>query len=237
MCATARSGSNLLTDGLHGTRLAGRPKQFFLPKFESEYATKLGLEGVGFAEYVKGVIERSATSNEVFGFKLMAWYLEDFLGRLRGAFSGREGSPHGLLSHVFPRLRYVRIVRKNKLRQAISKARAIQTGLWKVQAGNETRAEPAFDADLIQQCLAEVLEDDRVWDGFFQGAGVEPMVVGYEELCSNYEATVRSTLSFVGVKIPHCTRIDIATIKQSDALSDAWEKQFLEIHPGATPPQ
>ncbi|GAB4170316.1 MAG: Stf0 family sulphotransferase [Terrimicrobiaceae bacterium] len=237
VCATARSGSNLLTDGLHGTRLAGRPKQFFLPKFESEYAAKLGLEGAGFAEYVQGVIDRSATSNEVFGFKLMAWYLEEFLGRLREAYPCAPPSSHQLLGKVFPRLKYVRIIRRNKLRQAISKARALQTGLWKVQEGNASRAEPGFDPDLIGKCLAEVVDDDRVWDAFFHGAGVEPMVVEYEQLCSDYDATVRSTLEFIGVRIPSHTRIDMATIKQSDAMSDAWEKLYLEIHPGADQPQ
>lgn len=238
VCATARSGSNLLTDGLHGTRLAGRPKQFFLPKFEADYAARLGLDGAGFGDYVRGVIGRSATSNEVFGFKVMAWYLEEFVGRLREAFPRCGEASAGLLGRVFPKLRYVRIVRRNKLRQAISKARAIQTGLWKVQDGNESRAEPEFDAALIQRCLAEVSADDLIWDGFFRQAGVEPHLVEYEELCADYEATVRSTLEFIGIRIPGSTRIEVATVRQSDATSQMWEKQYLEIHPGAgVPPQ
>ena len=39
VCAIPRSGSNLLTDGLHATRRAGRPKQFFLAGFEARRAS------------------------------------------------------------------------------------------------------------------------------------------------------------------------------------------------------
>ena len=36
--AILRSGSNLLTNGLHATRRAGRPMQFFPPQSELEFA-------------------------------------------------------------------------------------------------------------------------------------------------------------------------------------------------------
>jgi LPS sulfotransferase NodH len=126
VCATARTGSNLLTDGLHATRRAGRPKQFFLPKFEGEYAAGLELDaGADFSGYVRGVVRKTATSNEVFGFKIMGWYWEEFLTRLRGtqAFGGPESSESEILQEAFPRLQYVQVLRRNKLRQAISKSR------------------------------------------------------------------------------------------------------------------
>jgi trehalose 2-sulfotransferase len=84
-----------------------------------------------FADYVRGIVEKTATSNEVFGFKLMGWYLNDFLARPReaGAFGGAERSDLEMLRNAFPRLRFIQITRREKLRQAISKARAVQTGL------------------------------------------------------------------------------------------------------------
>src|SRR5262245_29427654 len=105
VCAMARSGSNLLTDGLHATRLAGRPKQFFLPKFEQEYALKAGLESSSdFGAYVRRVVCSTATSNEVFGFKLMGWYLKGFLDRLRqvDGFGGESSTETALLEAAFP---------------------------------------------------------------------------------------------------------------------------------------
>ena len=68
----------------------------------------------------------------------MSWYLDDFLARLRDtrAFGGmRTSTISTLLRNAFPRLQFVHIVRRHKLRQALSKARAVQTNLWKVQEG------------------------------------------------------------------------------------------------------
>jgi len=231
VCATARSGSNFLTDGLHATRKAGRPKQFFLPKFEGDYGAAHGLDpDADFAGYVRGIIPATATSNEVFGFKVMGWYLQDFLERLRGAFPGHHDAKT-LLAAVFPRLKYLRMVRGNKLRQAISKARALQSGLWKIQEGNAATAEPDFDFELIAKCLKETEEDEAVWQRFFDENGITPHTVIYEDLCANYDVTIRSTLGFLGVKIPSSSQLKPGTVRQSDDLSEAWEEQFLKMAP------
>src|SRR5437868_1286847 len=129
VCAVARSGSNLLTDGLHATRRAGRPNQFFCELFEDTYARKYRLDPQrDYASYVNGIIEATSTSNRVFGFKLMGWYLEPFIDKLNRAFG--EASILEQLEKVFPRLKLIRIQRQNKLGQAISKARAYQSGQW-----------------------------------------------------------------------------------------------------------
>ena len=74
-------------------------------------------------DYVEAIIKGSSTSNAVFGFKVMDWYLDDFLARLRqtGAFGRADISDLALLRNAFPRLRFDLIVRRHKLRQAISK--------------------------------------------------------------------------------------------------------------------
>ena len=115
VCAVPRCGSNLLTDGLHATRRAGRPKQFFLRKSEPEYAAAHKLDlSPGFAAYVRDIVRLTTTSNEVFGFKLMSWYLDEFLGRLRdtGEFGGPEASDLELLRNAFPRLLFVHVARR-----------------------------------------------------------------------------------------------------------------------------
>src|SRR5438552_1016550 len=131
ICGIARSGSNLLSDGLRETGRAGRPNQFFFSEFENFFRERQQLpSGISFLDYMRAIIKGTATSNEVFGFKVMGWYLEEFLERLRltNAFGGAETSEIALLQNAFPRLRFIRIIRRNKLRQAISKARAMQTG-------------------------------------------------------------------------------------------------------------
>jgi Uncharacterized protein conserved in bacteria len=237
VCAIPRCGSNLLTDGLHATRRAGVPKQFFLAKFESRYGADHGLNPASnYAAYVRGIVHAKTTSNEVFGFKLMSWYLDDFLTRLRGAgvFGAAGTNDLDLLQNAFPRLRFVHVVRRDKLRQALSTARALQTGLWKVQKGKTPLREPQFDPELIEQCINEAERQEKLWQSFFQRIGVDPFHVDYEKLCENYEATIRAVLDFLGISLPRDARIGPPrTVRQADEISRIWEERFLTERPAS----
>ena len=234
VCAIPRSGSNLLTDGLHATRRAGRPKQFFMRKSEPDFAAAHNLNlSAGFAAYVQDISAATVTSNEVFGFKLMSWYLDDFLGRLRetGAFGEAETTDLDLLRNAFPRLKFVHVIRRHKLRQALSKARAHQTGLWKVQEGKAVQREPQFNAELIEQCLQDSEEQEKLWERFFQRIGIDPLRIEYENLCEDYEANIRRVLDFLQISLPRRARIGPpVTVRQADDISRAWEKRFLAKH-------
>ena len=240
VCTIPRSGSNLLTDGLRDTRRAGMPKQFFLPKAESRYSSELGIDPVAdYTAYVRAIVNTKITRNEVFGFKLMSWYLEEFLARLREAhgFGNSTTSNLELLCSAFPRLRFVRIVRRHKLRQALSTARALQTGLWKVQEGKNVLREPEFDPDLIEQSLHEAERQDKLWDDFFRRIGIKPFEVEYETLCQNYETTIRAVLSFLTIKLPAGARVGPpVTTRQADEISRMWEERFLAERPSAYSP-
>jgi trehalose 2-sulfotransferase len=240
VCTIPRSGSNLLTDGLRATRCAGMPHQFFLPKSEARYAAKIGVDQVAdYPGYVRGIVNTKTTRNEVFGFKLMSWYLDDFLARLRNARAFGDAATDDLtmLRNVFPRLRFVRIVRRNKLRQALSTARALQTGLWKVQKGKNTLREPQFDAELIEQSLREAERQEQMWYSFFQRIGIDPFHVEYEKLCRDYRATIHGVLDFLQISLPRGARIGPpVTIRQSDEISRIWEERFLTERPSAYSP-
>lgn len=211
------------------------PKQFFLPKSEARYSAELGLNrDADYATYVRGVVNAKTTRNEVFGFKLMSWYLEDFLARLRRtrAFGGPKTDELSMLERTFPRLRFVHIVRRHKLRQALSTARALQTGLWKVQEGKAELREPEFDAELIERSLREAERQEMIWHNFFRRLGIAPFQVEYEALCHDYESTVRSVLGFLQISLPHSARIGPpVTIRQADELSRIWEERFITERP------
>ncbi len=235
VCAVARSGSNLLTDGLHETRRAGRPKQFFLQKNEAAYIERHGLHPKGFADYVRAIQCASATSNEVFGFKLMSWYLDGFLTRLRetGEFGNGTTPLRELMPSAFPDLRLVHIFRRHKLRQALSKVRAAQTGLWKIRSDKPSEVpEPKFEPDLIEQSLAEIAYLEKLWEDFFTEIGIQPFRIEYEALCQDYEQGVRSVLDYLEISLPKDLPIGPpVTVRQADALSQDWEKRILSERP------
>lgn len=234
LCAVARSGSNLLADGLVQVRRGGRPGQYFLPQNEARTAHDHGIDPkANFVAYIRAIVSAAATANGVFGFKIMGWYLEKFLARIRetGAFGDAATPDLEMLRHAFPRLQFLQILRRNKMRQAISKARALQTGLWKIQEGKGPMAEPQFDPQLIARCLEDIRREENIWAQFFKRIGVEPFRVEYEELCRDYERLIRVVLDFLQVRLPRRIKITAPiTIRQTDALSDQWEERYLALH-------
>ena len=212
------------------------PKQFFLPKSEGRYGAEIGLDpSVDYPGYVRGIVDTKTTRNEVFGFKLMSWYLDDFLARLRDTHAFSDATDDlTMLRNAFPRLRFVHIVRRHKLRQALSTARALQTGLWKVQEGKTALREPQFDAQLIEQALREAERQENIWHTFFHRIGIAPFQVEYEELCRDYEATIRCALDFLKISMPRGAGIGPpVTIRQADEISRIWEERFLTERPSA----
>jgi len=160
---------------------------------------------------------------------LMSWYLEDFLSRLRatGAFGNAQTTDLDLLRTTFPRLQFVYLSRRHKLRQALSQARALQTGVWRVRDGKTSKEEPQFDAKLIEQCLKDGERQEKHWQNFFQRIDVEPFRVEYETLCQDYEATIRSILDFLKISLRRIRIGPPVTIRQADEISRTWEERFL----------
>lgn len=233
LCSVARSGAHLLTSGLRATQLAGRPMQYFNDQLAHRYAARYGLDATHhFAHYVRSIVRLTTTPNAVFGFRMESWDLEKFVSRLRE--SGEFGSPDAdelkLLRTAFPRLRCIQLTREDKLRQAISKARAMQTDLWVPDPEKNALSEPRFDPELIAHCLLSARRSEQMWTEFFQRNEIEPLTITYEDLCSGYPATVGRVLDFLGVRPPRDFCLGPpTTIRQADAITEEWIKQYTTL--------
>src|SRR6478609_11187630 len=164
VCATPRSGSTLVCHALAETGVAGRPEEYFealrhsgRPRRPEEYflgvedqsiRDHLGERAVGseptprsplwsraaYDRYLEWAFEAGTTPNGVFGAKLMWGYFGDFVSLLRNVPIYRDVPLAELLPTVFPDLTFVRVVRANKVRQAVSLWKAVQTATWRDQA-------------------------------------------------------------------------------------------------------
>ena len=231
LCAVARSGSHLLTAALSATHRAGRPLQYFNEQLAARYAARFGLNPARFADYVRGIVMGAATPNSVFGFRIESWDLPGFIQRLRetGEFGPPEVAEVDLLNRAFPRLRCIQLTRRDKLRQAISKARAMQTNLW-VPGSGTPAAELKFDPALIEHCLESARVAEETWKQFFHSNGIEPLAITYEELCADYAGTVTRVLDFLRVRPPRNFSLGPPrTVRQADALTEEWMQRFLAL--------
>ncbi len=106
------------------------------------YSSLAGIDR--YDEHLARVRRWGTTPNGVFGAKLMWGYLGDFADLLRGI-HGMGGLPvPELLGRAFPNVHYVRITRRDKVRQAVSLWKAVQTQAWRAGGEAGERAQPAF---------------------------------------------------------------------------------------------
>ena len=243
MCATPRSGSTLLCRSLAATGVAGRPEEYFerlrhsgLPREPREY-----FEGIGDASLLAllpetrvgdpadAELERElprylaegSTPNGVFGAKLMWGYFGDFLARL-------GTTPHGpvveRLTQRFGPIAWIHATRVDKVAQAVSLWRAVQTRSW--SAADAPEAHPVYDARGIAHLRDQLAEQDDAWRGWFAAKAIEPLVVEYERFVEDYAATLRGVLAHLGLEVVRIP--DPPMDRQGDERSDRWVARFNE---------
>ncbi|HUB72642.1 MAG TPA: Stf0 family sulfotransferase [Solirubrobacteraceae bacterium] len=259
VCATPRSGSTLLCRALAQTGVAGRPEEYFealarsgLPRRPHEYFDPARhaniIERLAFREmpdgsakpnplwrpetyerYLEWALAEGTTANGVFGAKLMWGYLGDFAALLRGIPGMGERPLPELLARAFPGLRYVRITRENKVRQAVSLWKAVQTQRWKREEGEqEGRApQPLFSFRAVNFLVRQLTAHDASWDAYFLGLGYEPLKVTYEELAESTGAAIARVLEHLGIPAPAAPAVEPPRLSvQADELSEEWVRRF-----------
>ena len=275
VCATPRSGSTLVCKALSDTGVAGRPEEYFeallhsgRPREPHEYFIgvddqsifdHLGQRGVGrdpqqrsplwsrtaYDRYLEWVFEAGTTENGIFGAKLMWDYFGDFVSLLRNIPEYSEVPLAELLPAVFPNLTLVRVVRANKLRQAVSLWKAVQTATWSQQDASsdgevppyksfleEHRPQLRFHYRAISHLLERMLREEARWDAFFEHSGIRPTLVLYENFAADYEASTRNLLERLEIEIPGDFSFEPRMKRQSDGVNDDWTRRYGELRLG-----
>jgi trehalose 2-sulfotransferase len=224
VCATPRSGSTLLCEALWNTGLAGRPQEFFNIRTKSlvmEESTT-----ADFAGYLSAALEDGSSANGIFGAKLFHDDLAPLLRRVADLY-GALPRPSTLLEQAFPGLRYVWIVRRDKLRQAISFYRAIRSDRWVSDGFHDSGPRPRYDRQEIARCQRQLQSQETAWRLFFETNDIQPMLVHYEDLDGDYEGTARAVLRYLGISPPRPLFFGGRRhLRQSDAITERWIRRF-----------
>lgn len=262
ICATQRSGSTLLCEIMTNTRIAGQPEEYFqahketdrprspLDYFEGidtrDIAPVLGdssqpgekamqlVPGESYPEYLAKILKRGTTPNGVFGAKVMWAYFDGLIRNLQQMPQYRELAGHDLLSTVFPNLHYIWITRRDKVRQAVSLWKALQTWNWREDEPLLPNGEPShelrellFHYEAIDHLLQQIVSHELAWQQYFNNNGISPMIVVYEELTGAYEEAGCNILQYLQIPIPeHLAFTERRMKRQADALSEEWVRHY-----------
>ncbi len=282
VCATPRSGSTLVCQALKATGVAGNPEEYFeallhsgRPRRPEDYfrgiddpsiLDHLGEREMGddppqrsplwsrtaYDRYLEWAMEAGTTPNGMFGAKLMWGYFGDFVSLLRNIPDYRDVPLAELMPAVFPDLTFVRVVRANKVRQAVSLWKAVQTARWRQeeaheQSGNgddgggtppyksfiqEHRPQLRFHYRAIAHLLDQILAQEAFWDAFFEHSRIRPVLVLYENFAADPQVSTVSVLERLELSPPERFRFDPPMKPQSDELNDDWTRRYSEIKLG-----
>jgi trehalose 2-sulfotransferase len=241
--STPRSGSNLLCFGLLGTGLVGSPFEYFNDDHRPQLERLWGCDG-SLLSYTRALYGRRTTAEGLFGLKLH-W---DQVTQVRAeALGGRATEPEygvsaDVLERLLPGARYVRVLRRDVYRQAVSYWVATVTDRWRIPHGRPpTDGRPIrahYDFEGIERCRRLIENGEVHWDRLVRAKGVEPLTVVYEELCADYAGTIRAVVRALR---PDAGEIDVGppvTARLSDAASEELLRRYArdrERH-GLPPP-
>ncbi len=281
VCATPRSGSTLVCQTLIRTGVAGRPEEYFealrssgVPRRPEEYFHGVGDRTIldhlaeraqdfspsprsplwsrtAYDRYLDWVLEVGTTDNGVFGAKLMWGYVEDFVSLLRNIPEYRYVPMADILSEVFPDLTFVRVVRANKIRQAVSLWKAVQTASWRDESSSSNGDQPEdtdasykgfidehrpalrFHYGAIKHLLDQLIQQEAAWDAFFEHSRIKPVFILYENFASEIEPSTRNVLERLGIEPPDDLHLEPRMKSQSDGINDDWARRYSDIRLGA----
>ena len=125
-------------------------------------------------------------------------------------------------------LSYIRVVRRDEVRQAISLVRALKTDIWveRTQDQKETH-EISYKRKEIESAIFWLARQREVWDDFFAEQESRALTVAYEEFCHDPVQMTYQLLRWLDIKEPS-RNIPAPNLKaQADVLTDKWVELYL----------
>lgn len=212
LAATPRSGSNWLASLVDSTGLFRNTDEYFN---RGLYLERDGLRDPSLGHMMAEMDRRTRTGANFLSTKLFPVHMTRVM-------------TSDLLAAAFANARYVHLVRRDILGQAISLARASGTGKWVSDSeGNGTK--PEYDEADISRHIAILCEAERWWRIFFAARDVPVLQIVYEELEADPIGEVGRIVSFLGMNpgqyAPNMSELRLT--KQRDDINEAWRRRYL----------
>ena len=207
--STQRSGSTMVCDDLISTGVLGRPSEYYLEYFSNYQKVAPELRGQLFHR----LLARGLSENGVCGVKVMASYVGmcgDMIRQL-GLCSSKD-AVKGFFEFYANSI-FARVVRKNRIEQAVSRVLAEATGRYhaasapdaslvrdfgKVDNGETPLISPEYSRELIKREMIKIDQEEKFWDDNLKSNQIDPIVINYEvaTLDRSFVATLGARLGF-----------------------------------------
>jgi LPS sulfotransferase NodH len=216
VAASYRCGSTFFCSELWRTGVLGAPAEYLNIGEGRQLRDVMmaRLQAVSAEDYVAKLLARRTSRNGMFGIKAHFHHFEAAL----------DWYP-SLLRALAP-IAFVYLNRRDKLAQAVSMAKAIQTDAW-TSMDRVSESPLRYDEALIARCLEDIREQTLDWLRWFEVNNITPFVVNYEALVADTPEEVRRILELLDVQGDEPEEVHPPpSRKQGDATNREWLARF-----------
>lgn len=227
ICSSPRVGSNIVCDALAACEGGGEPAEYLNPRSIEAYLARVGAGSLPGADYIDYLFARRRDGAGVLGMKVH----HHQLARVLPAEADRQAFLRRFDSVLFLR-------RRNKVRQAISEARARASAVWYAEEARHAEAargaSAVYNGSAIAACLASVMADDAGWAALLDRAKVPHAVAFYEDVVDDFPGSLAAIGDRLGLGLDRAHFLAPSTHRLGDHLNAAWEARFRDDLFGAS---
>ncbi len=234
IAATQRSGSTLLGRILELTDVVGKPREWLQNTDMEERTRAYNLTpGTGYAEIVREIVRREHSHAGVFALKIMWDTMDAFLDIIHKEHpETRSFEDSKIIQDYFPRPKFVFLQREDKLRQAISFVKSLQTNEWIAERETEhlNQTHLVFDYIAISEALAKFETEDRLWRQFLTASNFDFVEVTYEELQSDPQRVIRRIFEHLGLSVSRVPGLSETGMRvMADTTNKEWHQRYTDV--------
>jgi trehalose 2-sulfotransferase len=221
---TPRSGSTYLCDLLDSTRIAGYPTEH-LRLATQELARYCNFD---YLRLLNNLMQYRITSNGVFGTKFISHFL----------FELQLTKPD--FKQIFDFLdKFILLIRKDKVAQAVSLVLAQQTEVWHIYNSNNSKSinyQSKLKNIIINDALLKNVEQKQAFINkqeeklkqILATYQIEPLEIFYEDIVENPEFQINQILDFLKITKPqhHTLQVNTGVKKMPSNISQEIVRQF-----------
>lgn len=228
LASIPRSGSSYVSHLLWETGCLGAPLEYL--NFDGPYAFARDSADLQLRLW-RSVLRRRTSPNGVFGFKCFSMQL-DALQKSNPALLAEALS-------VIKRCRVIYLRRRDSVAQAISYARATQSGVWRKEQESDDAPTPDYSAAAIADAERSIDFQSDIWARMFGDLKIEPLSLWYEDVLAAPDDALRQVAAFIGATIDPAAVVPVPVVaRQSESQGREWAARYaaeMADHPNKSP--
>ncbi len=213
MLTEARSGSNWLGSAVDGTGVLGNSGEWLDPTI-----LKVGPKRTSGDDYIRAVLERATTNNGVFYVKIFPRHLHWFQIQYGFDFIKRMMKEHDVL--------LVRLTRQDRVRQAISFSKGLQSKAWSVEGKAKETVNVEYNFAQICRIYFMFQRSSNYWESYLAVQDLKHEAFIYEELTADPNLFLQALAVHAGVGDISPFRSE--TKIQRNVETEEWVARFTE---------